>query len=61
MSSEPEALNRTSRVKHVFTAQQAMGGKHMRTIDLARARVKVALSNLVYNPRRWCWLEEAGT
>jgi hypothetical protein len=38
-----------------------MGGKHVRTIGLARARVKVALSNLVYNLRRWCWLEAATT
>lgn len=50
-----------SRVEHVFAAQQAMGGKHVRTIGLARARVKVALSNLVYNLRRWCWLEAATT
>jgi IS5 family transposase len=47
------------RVEHVFAAQQAMGGKRVRTIGLARARVKVALTNLVYNLRRWCWLEAA--
>lgn len=46
-----------SRVEHVFATQQAMGRKHVRTIGLARARVKVALTNLVYNVRRWCWLE----
>ena len=48
-----------SRVEHVFAAQQAMGGKQVRTIGLARARVKVAMSNLVYNLRRWCWLKAA--
>ncbi len=47
------------RVEHVFAAQQAMGGKLVRTIGLARARVKVALTNMVYNLRRWCWLETA--
>ena len=45
------------RVEHVFGAQQAMGGKLVRTIGLARARVKVALTNMAYNLRRWCWLE----
>jgi len=47
------------RVEHIFAAQQAMGGKLVRTIGLARARVKVALTNMVYNLRRWCWLETA--
>ena len=47
------------RVEHVFAAQQAMGGKLVRTIGLARARVKVALTNIVYNLRRWCWLQAA--
>ncbi len=45
------------RVEHVFAAQQAMGGKLVRTIGLARARVKVALTNITYNLRRWCWME----
>lgn len=47
------------RVEHVFAAQQAMGGKLVRTIGLERARVKVALTNIVYNLKRWCWLEAA--
>ena len=46
-----------SRVEHVFAAQQAMGGKLVRTVSLARARVKVAMMNIVYNLKRWCWLE----
>jgi len=46
-----------SRVEHVFAAQQAMGGKLVRTIGLERARVKVAMMNIVYNLKRWCWLE----
>lgn len=50
-----------SRIEHVFAAQQAMGGKQVRTIGLARARVKIALMNLVYNLRRWCWLEGVAT
>lgn len=50
-----------SRVEHVFAAQQAMGGKRVRTIGMARARVKVAMMNIVHNLRRWCWLETATT
>ena len=34
-----------------------MGGKLVRTIGLARARVKIAMMNIVYNLRRWCWLQ----
>jgi transposase, IS5 family len=47
------------RVEHVFATQQAMGRKLVRTIGFARARVKVALTNMVYNLRRWCWLQAA--
>lgn len=45
-----------ARVEHVFGAQAAMGGKLVRTIGLARARVKIALMNMTYNLRRWAWL-----
>lgn len=45
-----------SRVEHIFGAQQAMGGKLVRTIGLNRARIKVAMSNMVYNMRRWSHL-----
>ena len=47
-----------ARVEHVFGAQQAMGGKLVRTIGLARARVKVGLTNIVYNAKRLVWLIE---
>ena len=49
------------RVEHVFAAQQAMGGKLVRTIGLARARVKIAMMNIVYNLRRWAWLQTAAS
>ena len=45
-----------ARVEHIFAAQQAMGGKLVRTIGFARARVKIAFVNLVYNMRRLVWL-----
>lgn len=41
-----------ARVEHVFGAQHAMGGHLVRTIGLARARVKIGMMNLVYNMKR---------
>lgn len=52
-------MKKRCRVGHVFAAQQAMGGKRVRTIGLERARVEVALTNIVYNLKRWCCLEAA--
>ena len=46
-----------SRVEHIFGAQVAMGGKLVRTIGLARARVKIVMTNIAYNIKRWAWLE----
>ena len=40
------------RVEHVFGAQHAMGGHIVRTIGLARAKVKIGMMNLVYNMKR---------
>ena len=45
-----------SRVEHVFGAQAQMGGHLVRTIGIARARVKIALMNLAYNLRRYVLL-----
>ena len=44
------------RVEHVFGAQAQMGGHVVRTIGMARARVKIAMLNLVYNMRRFVLL-----
>ena len=41
-----------ARVEHVFGAQHAMGGHIVRTIGLARAKVKIGMMNLVYNMKR---------
>jgi IS5 family transposase len=38
-----------ARVEHIFGAQAAMGGHFVRTIGLARAKVKIGMMNLVYN------------
>jgi IS5 family transposase len=63
ISQRQQAANTTrsrvrARVEHVFADQQnAMGGKIVRTIGIARARVKIAMMNLVYNMRRLVQLE----
>ena len=41
-----------ARVEHVLGAQSAMGGHIVRTISMARAKVKIGMMNLVYNMKR---------
>ena len=43
-------------VEHVFAHQKGPMGLVVRTIGLARARVKIGLANLVFNMRRMIWL-----
>ena len=45
------------RVEHVFAAQEAMGGMLVRTVGMARAKVKVGMMNLTYNLRRFAFLQ----
>ena len=45
-----------SKVEHVFAHQKGLMGAVVRTIGLARARVKIGLVNLAYNMRRLVWL-----
>ena len=45
-----------SAVEHVFARQKGPMGLVVRTIGLARARVKIGLANLVYNMKRLVWL-----
>lgn len=57
LTEEQKASNRIksktrARVEHVFGAQHAMGGHIVRTIGLARAKVKIGMMNLVYNMKR---------
>jgi hypothetical protein len=46
-----------SAVETVFAAQKHRFGLIVRTIGLARARVKIGLANLAYNFSRLIWLE----
>jgi transposase, IS5 family len=45
-----------SAVEHVFAHQKGLMGLCVRTIGIARARVKIGLTNLAYNMRRFVWL-----
>ena len=45
-----------SAVEHVFAHQKGPMALVVRTIGLARARVKIGLVNLAYNMRRLVWL-----
>lgn len=42
-------MNRRSRFEHVFVEQKDQMGLFVRTICIARARVKIGMSNLVYS------------
>ena len=44
-------------VEHVFARQKGPMALVIRTIGLARARVKIGLANLAYNMRRMVWLD----
>ena len=45
-----------SAVEHVFAHQKGLMGLCVRTIGIARARVKIGMANLAYNMRRFVWL-----
>ena len=49
-----------SAVEHVFAHQKGLMSLFVRTIGLARARLKIGLANLAYNMRRFVWLHERG-
>ncbi len=45
-----------SAVEHVFARQKGPMGLVVRTVGLARARVKIGLCNLVFKMKRLVWL-----
>lgn len=45
-----------SAVEHVFAHQKGLMGLVVRTIGIARAKVKIGMANLAYNMRRFVWL-----
>jgi IS5 family transposase len=46
-----------SAVEHVFAGQKHRMGLFIRTIGLARARIKIGMANLAYNFQRLIWLD----
>ncbi len=48
-----------SRVEHVFAEQKDRMGLFVRTIGIARAKVKIGMANLVYNFKRLLFLRRA--
>jgi transposase, IS5 family len=46
-----------SAVEHVFAGQKHRMGLFIRTIGMARARIKIGMANLAYNFQRLVWLE----
>ena len=47
-----------SRIEHVFAHQKGLMALFIRTIGIARAKVKIGLANLACNIRRFVWLNE---
>jgi len=45
------------RVEHVFGSQSDLRKKAIRSIGLMRARTEIGMMNMVYNMRRFCFLE----
>ena len=48
-----------ARVEHIFASMTQFGGKTIRTIGIARARIQIGLLNLTYNLKRYVYLMEA--
>lgn len=46
-----------SRVEHIFGAQVSTRNKFIRCIGMARTQTEIGLMNMVYNMRRYCFLE----
>ena len=64
----PEAVRRANnakskvraRVEHVFAEQKDRMHLFIRTIGIARATIKIGMTNLVYNIKRLIFLRRAG-
>jgi hypothetical protein len=46
-----------SRVEHVFADQKSQIGLFVRTVGITRATMRIGLTNIVYNMRRFLFLE----
>ena len=46
-----------SRVEHVFVDQKSQTGLFIRTVGITRATMRIGLANIVYNMRRFLFME----
>jgi hypothetical protein len=46
-----------SRVEHVFADQKSQTGLFVRTVGITRATMRTDLANIVYNIRRFLFME----
>ena len=49
-----------SRVEHVFADQKSQMGLFVRTVGITQAIMRIGLANIVYNMRRFLFLERLG-
>jgi len=47
-------------IEHAFAEQKDRMKLVIRTIGIARAEATIALANMAYNMKRWCWLNRRG-
>ncbi|KGB23401.1 Mobile element protein [Acetobacter pomorum] len=45
------------RVEHVFADQKSQTGLFIRTVGITRAAIRIGLANIVYNMRRFLFIE----
>jgi transposase, IS5 family len=50
-----------SAIEHVFAEQKQRMKLFVRTVGLARATVKIGMTNMAYNMKRLVWLEQQTT
>ena len=50
-----------SRVEHVFADQKSQTGLFIRTVGITRATMRIGLANIVYNMRRFLFLQRIST
>jgi hypothetical protein len=53
----PEKSVNRSRVEHVFADRKSQTGAFARTVSIVRATMRIRLTNIVYNMRRFLLLE----
>ncbi|MBS1098345.1 IS5/IS1182 family transposase, partial [Gluconobacter sphaericus] len=50
-----------SRVEHVFADQKSQTGLFVRTVGITPATMRIGLANIVYNMRRFLFLQRIST